>query len=83
MPSVVLPAMKLMAEKIGGPIGYFGKAVLGVLEDIVNDFDALKEKTSTLGTSVEDHAERIGKVEARLNKLEARFTRVYRLKEQS
>jgi hypothetical protein len=44
MPSVVLSGLKAIADKVGGPAGYLGKAVLGVLENVVNDFDALKDR---------------------------------------
>jgi len=73
MPSVVLSGLKAIVSKVGGPAGYLGKAVISVLEDIVNDFDALKATTAALGASIDDQTERINKLEARARDVEAAF----------
>jgi len=75
MASVILTGLKVIANSVGGPAGYFGKAVLSVLEEIVNDFDELKQKTQTLDAAYARQAELLKTIEERLKKVEDRDMR--------
>jgi len=70
MPSVVLSGLKAIVSKVGGPAAFLGNAVISVLEDIVNDFDALKTTTVALSASIDDQTYRLKELEARVYHLE-------------
>lgn len=66
----ILAGLRAMASKVGGPAGYLGSAVLGVLEEIVNDFDNLKTKVIKVDLDLQEVNNRIDYLQRELDRLE-------------